>query len=153
MKFAFLMIGLLVSVHAKGAILSKPEALVHAKRLVESHPLNIACVTSEGLAFGVIYKSIGLPKPQVLVAIDDVNRFGEQTLTGDTFPGPFSIEIPDSYDRVPAQDRLGKKNGIDEMAKTTARIGIEREIQCVYVMTPGTLKAIKRPSRGGIHLE
>ncbi len=124
---------------------------VEAKR-VQALGVNIACVAKNGLAFGIVYRSKGLPRPQVFVGIDLAENFGPQTTLQETFPGQIKINIPEDYNYLPESDIVGHDAQGFRIAKTTAQIGYEKDVPCVYVMTPGTLKALKF-QRSGIQLE
>lgn len=138
---------------AQADFLSPEVALREAKAAMNKVDVNVACVTSNGLVFAMVYRSIGLPRPEVLLAIDDVYSFGPNTAVSDKAMGTIRLMLPKDISQVPASQMLGTIDNGTKVAKTTAHIGEEEDVQCVYTITPGTWKLVRFPNSGGIVLE
>ncbi len=144
----------LTSQIATALTLTREQALQSAERMHLIATLNIACVSLEGDAFGVVYRSRNLPKPEVLFVMDSVESFGPNSPILTRLPGPLDIALPKDISEVPEAFKLPKTDGSNvQLARTTATFGSLRNLQCLYTLTPGTWRAVYFVKTGVLRLE
>lgn len=119
--------------------------------LFDRPQLSLVCI-AQGLAFGVFYDK---EERSVMVAIDDVKRFGTQsTQISKSLPGSLKVKMPKTLKEIPADLIVGKDQNGDILAVTTGSTGVEKEIACAYRANKTLYKhVIAFPSKGGIQLE
>lgn len=135
------------------ADLSNDEALEAAlgvfDRLTNS---NLVCVDSKGFAYAALYQSQDLTEPAVTLVggrAKDIGNINTTTIL-DTMMGPIKLMLPSDISQVSKNDIVANINGI-RIAKTTARMGKVKDIQCLYAVTPTTWNMVTFP--GGVVLE